>query len=183
MATVFWDRKGALMVEFKQQGTTMMSEVYWKTLKKLCRVIQNKRCGMLTCSAPPWQCVSTYSCSHSSAAEAFQLGVKTTLLTALISHWKTITCLSTWRTGSDHSASTIMRSSWKVSKHGWPHRLHTSLTQAYKNFFPDMTSASVPSVTTLRSSLRIYKFFVYDKTFFSSLLLVLLTAHRGLLSE
>jgi hypothetical protein len=26
MATVFWDRKGVLMVEFMQQGTTIMSE-------------------------------------------------------------------------------------------------------------------------------------------------------------
>jgi hypothetical protein len=34
MATVFWDRKRALMVEFMQQGTIVMSEVYCKTLKK-----------------------------------------------------------------------------------------------------------------------------------------------------
>jgi hypothetical protein len=34
MATVVWDRKGVLMVEFMQQGTTM-SEVYCKTLKEL----------------------------------------------------------------------------------------------------------------------------------------------------
>jgi hypothetical protein len=27
------------------------------------------------CSAPPWQCTSTYSCSHSSTAGAFQLRV------------------------------------------------------------------------------------------------------------
>jgi hypothetical protein len=47
MAAVFWDRKGVLMVEFMQQGTTITSEVYCKTLKKLCRVIQNKRHGML----------------------------------------------------------------------------------------------------------------------------------------
>jgi hypothetical protein len=26
MATVFWDRKGVLMVEFMQQGTTIMSK-------------------------------------------------------------------------------------------------------------------------------------------------------------
>jgi hypothetical protein len=34
MKTVFWDRKGELMVEFMQQGTTITSEVYWETLKK-----------------------------------------------------------------------------------------------------------------------------------------------------
>jgi transposase len=48
MATVFWDRKGVLMVEFMQQGTTLTSEVYCETLKKLHRAIRNKRCGMLT---------------------------------------------------------------------------------------------------------------------------------------
>jgi hypothetical protein len=38
MAAVFWDRKGVLIVEFMQQGTTVMSEVYCETLKKkLCR--------------------------------------------------------------------------------------------------------------------------------------------------
>jgi hypothetical protein len=34
MATDFWDRKGVLMVEFMQQGTTIKSEVYCGTLKK-----------------------------------------------------------------------------------------------------------------------------------------------------
>jgi hypothetical protein len=33
MVTVFWDRKGVLMVEFMQQGTTITSEVYCKTKK------------------------------------------------------------------------------------------------------------------------------------------------------
>jgi hypothetical protein len=28
MVTIFWDRKGVLMVEFMQQGTTETSEVY-----------------------------------------------------------------------------------------------------------------------------------------------------------
>jgi hypothetical protein len=32
MAAVFWDRKGVLMVEFMQLGTTMTSEVYYETL-------------------------------------------------------------------------------------------------------------------------------------------------------
>jgi hypothetical protein len=33
MTPVFWKRKGVLMVEFMQQGTTIMSEVYCKMLK------------------------------------------------------------------------------------------------------------------------------------------------------
>jgi hypothetical protein len=41
----FWgeDRKRVLMVEFMQQGTTITSEVYCETQKKLCRAIQKKR--------------------------------------------------------------------------------------------------------------------------------------------
>jgi hypothetical protein len=34
MASVFWDRKGVLIVEFMQQGITVMSEVYYEILKK-----------------------------------------------------------------------------------------------------------------------------------------------------
>jgi hypothetical protein len=50
MATVFWDRKGVLMVEFMQQRATIVSEVCCETPKKeLHRAIQNKRHGMLTC--------------------------------------------------------------------------------------------------------------------------------------
>jgi hypothetical protein len=47
---VFWERKGVLMAQFMQQGTTVTSEVYGKTPKILCRAIQNKMCGMLTYS-------------------------------------------------------------------------------------------------------------------------------------
>jgi hypothetical protein len=50
-----------------------------------------------------------------------------------------------------------------------------------QNLFPDTTNASIPAVTTLRSSLSVYVFFVYNKNFLS--LLVLLTSHRSLLSE
>jgi histone-lysine N-methyltransferase SETMAR len=49
MATVFWDRKGVLMVEFMQQGTTVNSEVYCETLNNcIVSAIQNKRREMLT---------------------------------------------------------------------------------------------------------------------------------------
>jgi hypothetical protein len=43
MTTVFCDRKGVLMMEFMQQGTTITSEVYCETLKRNC-----VRRGMLT---------------------------------------------------------------------------------------------------------------------------------------
>jgi histone-lysine N-methyltransferase SETMAR len=49
MVTVSRDRRGMLMLEFLQQGTTITSEMYYETLKKLCRVghSEQKR-GMLT---------------------------------------------------------------------------------------------------------------------------------------
>jgi hypothetical protein len=58
-----------------------------------------------------------------------------------------------------------MRGWWKMSKRGWAHRRWTSLTQAYKNLFPDTTSASVPAVTVLRSSLSMYVFFFVHNKF------------------
>lgn len=48
MATVFWDRKGVLLIEFMPRGTTINSESYCETLKKLRRAIQNRRRGRLT---------------------------------------------------------------------------------------------------------------------------------------
>jgi histone-lysine N-methyltransferase SETMAR len=53
MGTVFWDTKGVLMVEFKQQGTTITSEVYCETLKNIRKAIQKKRRGILTYGAVP----------------------------------------------------------------------------------------------------------------------------------
>jgi histone-lysine N-methyltransferase SETMAR len=48
MATVFWDRKGVLLVDFLERGTTITSARYCETLEKLRRAIQNKRRGKLT---------------------------------------------------------------------------------------------------------------------------------------
>jgi hypothetical protein len=66
MAAVFWDRKGVLLVEFMQQKTTVVSEVYCKTLKTWGRAFQNKRHGMLTSSVIPFYdnaCPYTAACS------------------------------------------------------------------------------------------------------------------------
>lgn len=46
--TVFWDRKGVLLVDVLPRGDTINSETYCETLKKLRRAIQNKRRGMLS---------------------------------------------------------------------------------------------------------------------------------------
>jgi len=36
MATVFWDRKGVLLIKFMEPETTITSETYCETLKKNC---------------------------------------------------------------------------------------------------------------------------------------------------
>ncbi|GFV40365.1 histone-lysine N-methyltransferase SETMAR [Trichonephila clavipes] len=48
MATEFWDRHGVLLVEFMQQGTTIIASAYCATISKLRRAIQNERRGLLT---------------------------------------------------------------------------------------------------------------------------------------
>ncbi|KAJ4429612.1 hypothetical protein ANN_21798 [Periplaneta americana] len=48
MATVFWDRKGVLLLDFMPKGTTINADRYCETLRKLRRAIQNKRRGMLS---------------------------------------------------------------------------------------------------------------------------------------
>ncbi|KAJ4428268.1 E3 ubiquitin-protein ligase mib1, partial [Periplaneta americana] len=48
MATVFWDRKGVLLLDFMPKGTTINANRYCETLRKLWRAIQNKRRGMLS---------------------------------------------------------------------------------------------------------------------------------------
>ncbi|GBM26680.1 Mariner Mos1 transposase [Araneus ventricosus] len=48
MVTVFWDAQGILLIEFKTRGATINSKVYFRTLKKLQRAIQNKRRGLLS---------------------------------------------------------------------------------------------------------------------------------------
>ncbi|GBM52926.1 Histone-lysine N-methyltransferase SETMAR [Araneus ventricosus] len=48
MVTFFWDARGILLIEFMTRGTTINSEVYCRTLKKLKRAIQNKCRGLLS---------------------------------------------------------------------------------------------------------------------------------------
>jgi hypothetical protein len=77
MATVFWDRKGVLMVELMQQGTTITSWVYCETLKIWVYGHSEQKAwnADIWCSIPPRQCASTYSCLDSSTTGAFQLRV------------------------------------------------------------------------------------------------------------
>ena len=48
MCTVFWDRRGILLVDFLTRGETVNAELYCQTLQKFRLAIQNKRCGMLS---------------------------------------------------------------------------------------------------------------------------------------
>jgi len=48
MASIFWDRKGILLVGFMPPGTTINAAAYSDTLTRLRRAIQNKRRGILS---------------------------------------------------------------------------------------------------------------------------------------
>jgi histone-lysine N-methyltransferase SETMAR len=48
MATIFWDRKGVLLVDYLPKGTTINAERYCDTLLRLRRAIQNRRRGKLS---------------------------------------------------------------------------------------------------------------------------------------
>ncbi|KAG8231260.1 hypothetical protein J437_LFUL011114 [Ladona fulva] len=47
MTTVIWDRKGILLVDFMPQKTTINSDRYCNSLRKLIRAIQNHQRGRL----------------------------------------------------------------------------------------------------------------------------------------
>jgi len=47
MVSIFWDRKGILLVDFMPPGTTINAAAYCDTLTRLRQAIQNKRRGML----------------------------------------------------------------------------------------------------------------------------------------
>lgn len=48
MATVFWDEKGVILVDFMERGSTITADVYCETLTKMKRAIQNRRRGKLS---------------------------------------------------------------------------------------------------------------------------------------
>ncbi|KAG8176077.1 hypothetical protein JTE90_025535 [Oedothorax gibbosus] len=48
MCTVFWDRKGVLLMDFLSRNETINSAAYCETLNNLRRSIQNKRRGKLS---------------------------------------------------------------------------------------------------------------------------------------
>jgi hypothetical protein len=136
--------------------------------------------------ALPWQWVPTYSCPHSSTAGAFKLGVSHCFL------FQVPPQLSSRGRVDPFPDSFVLRKSgcaWNwtqdlliCSQEVWPqdHRGGPSMTQAYKNEFPDTTNASILIVTILRSGLSMY-LFLCTKHFFPHCLF--LTVHQKLLSE
>jgi hypothetical protein len=50
MCTVFWDRRGVLLIDFMTQGIIVIADVYCQTVSKLRRAIRNKR-RLLSCGA------------------------------------------------------------------------------------------------------------------------------------
>jgi len=47
MATIFWDSRGVLLIDYLLDKTTMNEQYYANLLLKLCQAIKDKRCGML----------------------------------------------------------------------------------------------------------------------------------------
>jgi len=46
MATIFWDRKGILLIGFLERGLTINADVYCENVRKIKRAIQQqKTCG------------------------------------------------------------------------------------------------------------------------------------------
>jgi hypothetical protein len=68
LVAVFWDRKGMLMVGFMQQGTTITSDVYCETLRKLRRDLQTSQ---IRCSARPHTAAHTQTLLEHSNWELF----------------------------------------------------------------------------------------------------------------
>jgi hypothetical protein len=47
MATLFWDHKGVLLVDFLTQGDTVNADRYCETLSRLREAVRRKRPGLL----------------------------------------------------------------------------------------------------------------------------------------
>jgi hypothetical protein len=121
MAAVFLDRKGVLMVEFMYQGTTIISSGLQNTTKNCKGPLRTNGVVLLHDSAH----LHTAACTWA-LLEHFNWVLSYHPPYSLIFLSATTICLPTWRTCWDHSASTIMRSWWKVWKHGWALRRQIS---------------------------------------------------------
>jgi hypothetical protein len=74
MATVFWDRKVILLVDFMTQGTTINSESYCETLTELRRAIQSRWRGLLTSGVCARQRAAAYRRPYTRIIRTFRVG-------------------------------------------------------------------------------------------------------------
>jgi hypothetical protein len=145
--------------------------------------IQNKRCGMLTSGVRLFHDnarLHTAACTRA-LMDHFNWGLFDHLPyspdLASSEHYM-FTYLKNWLESQRFSNNKEFMDGVKT----WPSsQVADSSDTGTQNSFTDTTSASVPAVTTLRSSLSVCEFFLYNSIFLS--LLVLLTSHRRLLSE
>jgi transposase len=175
MASVLWDRKGVLILEYMQQRTTIMSEVYCETLKQLRRTIQNKRCGVLLHeNARPHTAAGTWALLEHFDWELFDHPPYSPDLAPISCHL--FTYPKNLLGSQCFSSNELMEcvETWLSSQAA--HFFDTGLQKLIPRYVRYLNSV----VTMLRSSLSMY-FFVYNKFCFS--LLVLLTAHWRLLSK
>jgi hypothetical protein len=104
MAAVFWGRKGVLMVEFMQKGTTITSEGHCETLKKLRKATQNKRRGMLISGVRIVPLLISARPHTAACTRALLEHFNWELFDSLTSLRTTTTCLPTYRSGLDNRA-------------------------------------------------------------------------------
>jgi hypothetical protein len=138
-----------LKVEFMQHGTTIKSEVYYKSLKNCHTAIQKKN-AVIRCNVPPWQWSSAYSCSHSSTAGTFHW--------VLFDHppYSPDLAPNDYEVYHQFTYLKIWLGTQRLNNNEVAYRWQTSLTQAYKKLFLDTTSTLIPAVTTLRFNLIMY---------------------------
>ena len=56
MATVFWDSKGIILIDYKPAGTSVTGEYYANVIKQLRVAIKEKRRGKLAAGVLLFQC-------------------------------------------------------------------------------------------------------------------------------
>jgi hypothetical protein len=141
-ATVFWDRKGVLLVEFIPKGQTINATSYCATLKQQRRAIQNHRQGQLSTgvvllqdNACPHTATSTHALLADFAWDVFFHPYSSDLAPSyfrLFMHLKLF--LGSTRMGRNEEVK-------KMVKDWFSGLAQISMMQAYRNLSHDMTSA------------------------------------------
>ena len=154
MCTVFWDRKGVLLVDFLPQGSAINAGVYCDTLKKLHCAILNKQRGMLS-----WGVVMIHvnACPHTATATQ---NLITTFGWEQFDHLPYSPDLAPRDIHLFLHLKSFLAGRWfheARSKKPLPCALHCrqhhSMMKGYKNWCNTMTSASVVE-TMSKSSVR-----------------------------